>query len=280
MILIADSGSTKVDWAYFTPNGEVGRLKTMGINPAHVSDEAIVAVLSGEILPVVPKVDSIHFFGAGVVGEQMCTRLRDCFNAVWPDAKVEILSDVLASGLALFGKEQGISCILGTGSNSCLYEDGKILSSVKAGGFILGDEGSGVWIGKELLSDYIKGIMPEPLLEKMEDEYKLTYPEIVSRVYREDRPAAYLAEFCLFAARNSADPYIESLVKRGFKDFLVRNVMRYEGFSDKQVGFVGSVAFKFQEWLLDLCAAENIRVKKIMKAPIDALIEYYKTQGE
>ena len=280
MILIADSGSTKVDWAYFTSKGEEGRVKTMGINPAHVSDEAIVAVLSGEILPLVSEVDSIHFFGAGVVGEQMCTRLKDCFHAVWPDAKVEILSDVLASGLALFGKGRGISCILGTGSNSCLYEDGKILSSVKAGGFILGDEGGGVWIGKELIKEYVKGIMPTHLFKKMEDEYKLSYPEIVSRVYREERPAAYLAEFCMFAAQNSTDPYIEALVKRGFKEFLVRNVMRYEGFSDEQVGFVGSVAFNFQDWLLDVCAAENVKVKKIIKAPIDALIEYYKTQGE
>ena len=122
-----------------------------------------------------PKVDDIYFFGAGIVGEEMKLLLQRCFSAVWPEAKAELYSDVMASGLSLFGKGRGIACILGTGSNSCLYDDGKILAKVNAGGFILGDEGSGAWIGKHLLMDYVKGIMPADLLREFEAEYELSY---------------------------------------------------------------------------------------------------------
>ena len=276
MILIADSGSTKVDWAYLTSDGSVERFKTTGINPAHLGGERITEILSGEVLPMAPKVDDIYFFGAGIVGEEMKLLLQRCFSAVWPEAKAELYSDVMASGLSLFGKGRGIACIMGTGSNSCLYDDGKILAKVNAGGFILGDEGSGAWIGKQLLMDYVKGIMPADLLREFEAEYELSYPKVVSKVYKEERPAAYLASLNMFAASRMENPYIETLIKRGFNEFIDRNIVMYEGFTAEKVGFIGSVALHYEKWLRECCANRGIEVGTILKAPLDGLIEFYK----
>ena len=187
--------------------------------------------------------------------------LQRCFSAVWPEAKAELYSDVMASGLSLFGKGRGIACIMGTGSNSCLYDDGKILAKVNAGGFILGDEGSGAWIGKHLLMDYVKGIMPADLLREFEAEYELSYPKVVSKVYKEERPAAYLASLNMFAASRMENPYIETLIK---------------GFTAEKVGFIGSVALHYEKWLRECCADRGIEVGTILKAPLDGLIEFYK----
>lgn len=272
--LIADSGSTKVDWAVVGKE-EVLRFTTIGLNPNYSSQEQIKHILCAEVAPNCPHVDSIHFFGAGIVGEQMKCKLAECFKYVWPEAELEFVSDVKASLLALFGKGRGIACILGTGSNSCLCEGGVILQNVKAGGFILGDEGSGSWIGKQLLMDYIKGLMPEGLAAEFEREYNLSYPAIVERVYRESAPAAYLASLNLFAAKRMKDSYIKALVKKGFEEFIYRNVCRYPDWESLEVGFVGSVAYQYEEWLRECCEEKGLKLSKIIKAPIDGVIRYY-----
>lgn len=297
MILIADGGSTKVDWAYITdvcldsdssyssaekelPKNNVIRIKTEGINPVHVSKERIIGVLRDNLLHQCPSVEKVYFFGAGLVGEDLKATLKECFCEIWPKSEVYIGSDIMACALALFGKTRGIACILGTGSNSSLVENAQIISSVPAGGYILGDEGSGNWIGKSLLQDYIKGIMPLELSQEFEKQYELTYPKIVSKVYREEKPAAYMASMNMFAIKHVEHPYIKDLVKSGFEQFLLRNVMRYDGYESIEVGFVGSIAMLYEDILRQCCAQHKIKVKKIIKAPIEALVEYYESNGE
>lgn len=275
MKLIADSGSTKVDWALLSD--KLLRLNTVGLNPNYMESSEIVKILEQEVKPFCPVVESIHFFGAGIVGEEMKRKLACCMKAVWKDAELELSSDVLASALALFGKDRGIACILGTGSNSCLCEQGKILQNVKAGGFILGDEGSGNWIGKHLLMDYIKGIMPEDLAGEFEAEYGLSYAGIVERVYRQSAAAAYLASLNMFAAKKMEEAYIQELVREGFREFLYRNVCRYEGWESMEIGFVGSVAKQYESLLRECCEEKSLKVRKIIKAPIEELIKYYES---
>ena len=275
MKLIADSGSSKVDWALSGKSNL--RFRTKGLNPNYMSREEIVSVLSTEIGPFCREVESIHFFGAGIVGEEMKRKLASCIKEVWPDAELELSSDLRASALALFGKERGIACILGTGSNSCLCDGGEILQNVKAGGFILGDEGSGSWIGKHLLMDYIKGIMPERLAGEFEREYELSYPAIVERVYRQGSPAAYLASLNMFAASRLEDAYISSLIKEGFGDFLQRNVCRYPGWESLEIGAVGSVAKHYEALFRECCEEKGLKIRKIIKAPIEELLKYYES---
>lgn len=275
MVLIADGGSTKVDWACIGDNGQVTKVRTQGINPAHLSDEGIVAVLTDKISPLCPEVSQVHFFGAGLIGGESVSRMERCFGKVWPGVKCSFYSDVLASAIALFGRGRGIACILGTGSNSCLCDDARVVENVRAGGFILGDEGSGAWIGKSLLQDYIKGIMPEPLAEEFRREYDLSYESIVQKVYREPKPAAYMASLNMFAASHVDHAYVEELVRRGFEAFVVRNVCRYRDYASLQVGFVGSVAVQYEGILRDVCAVRGLVVKSVIKAPIDSLIEYF-----
>lgn len=276
MILIADSGSSKVDWAFVSSTQEK-RVRTCGINPAHLCDDKILEILHDNFSFALDfDVSHIFFFGAGVVGSQMQRRLEFCFRKLWPSAQCRFYSDVLASALALFGEDRGIACILGTGSNSCLCEGGRILKNIKAGGFILGDEGSGAWIGKRLLQDYIKEIMPEPLRAEFEREYSLSYPQIVDRVYRQERPAAYMAQLSMFAAAKMEEEYIHALVADGFDEFLCRNVLRYEECFSVPVGFVGSVALQYREILASCMQKRNLTLKSVLKAPIDDLVRYYK----
>lgn len=278
MILIADSGSSKVDWAFVSSTWEK-RMRTCGINPAYLTDDKILEILYDSFSFARDyDVNNIFFFGAGVVGSQMQTRLESCFKKLWPSAECRFYSDVLASALALFGEGCGIACILGTGSNSCLCEGGQIVRNVRAGGFILGDEGSGAWIGKRLLQDYIKEIMPEPVRDDFEREYSLSYSQIVDRVYRQERPAAYMAQLSLFAAARMEDGYIHELVADGFDEFLCRNVLRYEECFSVPVGFVGSVAMQYREILESCMQKRNLTLGSVLKAPIDNLVRYYKSK--
>ncbi len=277
MILIADSGSSKVDWAFVSSAKDI-RVRTCGVNPAHLDDGRILEILRANLSFAGPEVSRIFFFGAGVVGDRSKARLESCFKQLWPAAECQFHSDVLASALALFGEKRGIACILGTGSNSCLCEGGKILRNIKAGGFILGDEGSGAWIGKRLLQDYIKEIMPEPLRGEFEREYSLSYPQIVDRVYRQERPAAYMARLNMFAAARMEDGYIRELVSEGFDEFLCRNVLQYGQCHSVPVGFVGSVAVQYRE-ILDSCLTRRgLTQGPVLKAPIDPLVLYYKSK--
>lgn len=276
MILIADSGSSKVDWALLAPDGRVQKLRTEGINPAQLTDDEIVAVLRAQIETFAPQVRRAFFFGAGMVGSRISDRMHRLFQSVWPGVRAEFYSDITAAGIALFGKETGIACILGTGSNSCEIENGQLVAHVNAGGFILGDEGSGAWIGRELVRDYIKGLMPDPLSEMFSNDYELSYANIVDHVYRQPRPSYYLANLSLFASRHLDYPYIQDLIRRGFEDFLRRNVLLYPDHMKVPVGFVGSVAMQYEEQLREVCASYGLTVAKILKAPVDALVEYYR----
>ena len=277
MILIADSGSTKVDWAFLSKGKPVRRAKTSGINPAQLEDDGIVSILRDNLLPLFPVVEHVYFFGAGIVGNAMNERLLRCFQSVWPMATCDFASDIQASAIALFGNARGIACILGTGSNSAVVDNAQIVSNVPGGGFVLGDEGGGVWIGKMLLSDYIKKVMPSRLREEFEQEYSLSYPMIVSRVYKEEKPAAYIAGLSRFASSRLDNSYIRDLVCKGFEEFLFRNVMRYDGYESLEVGFVGSIAYYYESLLREVAEQKGIRVGKIIKAPIDSLIEYYES---
>lgn len=276
-ILIADSGATKADWRVVSADGTVRALTTSGISPVFLDRDGIAKVLREELLPALEdvQIQKVFFYAAGIVSDEVSGKVCDALAQVFPDAACEAASDLLAAARALCGDKPGIACILGTGSNSCFYDGEKIVSNVRAGGFILGDEASGAWFGKQLLADFVKGLLPQNLTDELVRRFGIDYPTIVQKVYREELPSRYLASFAPFIQEHGNHPYIKNLLRNGFEAFLLRNVAQYD-YRRYPVHFTGSVAWHFRELLSRCLTAAGMRQGTIIQRPIESLTEYHR----
>lgn len=278
MILIADSGSTKTDWRTLDTAGAVAQAKTTGINPYHLSESRIAAILQQELLPQVkPPVTRIYFYGAGCATPAASDRVRGALSAVFPGAGIEVHSDLLAAARALCGHAPGIACILGTGANSCLYDGLQIIDHIPPLGYILGDEGSGAYIGKTLLNAYLKRDMPAPLAQQFEKRYTPTVAEVLENTYRGTQPGPYLASFAKFAFHHLKHPYMAHLIYESFAAFFQKNVTKYERYREQPVHFTGSVAFYYANLLRQVASDQGITVRNIMETPIAGLTLYHQS---
>ena len=276
-ILIADSGATKADWRVVNPDGNVRAIATSGISPVFLDEAGITAILRDELLPALngAEVSHIYFYAAGIVSDEVSSKVCDALHGLFPGAACEAASDLLAAARALCGNKPGIACILGTGSNSCFYDGGQIVSNVRSGGFILGDEAGGAWFGKQLLSDYVKGLLPQNLTDELVRRFGIDYPTLVQKVYREPLPSRYLASFAPFIEEHGNHPYIKNLLRNGFDAFLLRNVAQYD-YRRYPVHFTGSVAWHFRELLGRCLTAAGMRQGTIVQRPVEALTEYHR----
>lgn len=277
MILIADSGSTKTDWCVCDNGQTVCSVQTCGINPFFQTEDEIrneiETSLAVKLLPY--KIESVHFYGAGcafpekniIVGNAIRKSLKtdDC---------IEINSDMLGAARALCGHRPGIACIIGTGSNSCFYNGGTIEKNVSPLGFILGDEGSGAYMGKLLTGDVLKNQVPESIREKYFGFTGMTAAGIIDRVYRKPFPNRFLAGLSPFIHSNIDEPYFRNLVCSSFEAFVKRNIMQYD-YSKYEVNFTGSVAYHFREQLEEVCTKMGIKTGRIVKTPLAGLAEYH-----
>ena len=276
MILIADSGSTKTDWALQSVSGPLAHFHTQGINPFHQERSIIVGILKKELLPNLnpDKVSSVYFYGSGVRPELesvMMVLLKEMF----PQARqVEAHSDLVGAARALCGHNYGVASILGTGANSCLYDGRTILQNTPALGYILGDEGSGGVLGKHFLHDLYKGVLSENIRLEFEREYGLTMADVIQRVYREPMPNRFLASLAPFIHRHLSDPAVRCLVINNFRDFFRYNIRPY-GLSNMKVSFVGSIAWHFREQLAEAAQTEGFSLGAILKSPIEGLLHYH-----
>ena len=278
MQLIADSGSTKVDWRAIKEDGSVIEISTEGINPVFQTREQILDIFNAKLVPVLGNgVKEIYFYGAGVVSPEVCGALSGYFKEVFPESECFAASDVLAAARALCGHKPGIACILGTGSNSCMYDGKDIVKNVRAGGFILGDEASGGYLGKRLISDFIKGLLPKEIEDVFVERYGLDYMAIVQKVYRESLPSRFLASFSPFLNEFKEHPYIHNLLRSSFDEFFKRNIVHYD-YQNNEVNFVGSIAYYYRPIIEESAAAQGMKVGKIIKSPIDGLVEYHKEE--
>ena len=277
MRLIADSGSTKVDWRAIHSDGSVQEIATAGINPFFQTEEQIVYELQQNLLPdISASVNEIHFYGAGVSSPEKVLVLQNCFRKVFPKARSNAYTDLLAAARALCGKKPGIAAILGTGANSCFYDGNEIVDNVPACGFILGDEGSGAVLGKKFISDYLKRQLPADLNTLFDQKYNLNYNSIIERVYRQPFPNRYLATFSVFLHQNKTNPYVSKLLKNSFEEFFTRNVMQYD-YKKYPVNLVGSVAFHYDDIIKDVAKGLGVKIGNILQSPIDGLAEYHKS---
>ena len=279
MIVVADSGSTSIDWRILEGDASVRRVVSVGVNPVYQSVEEMGRVFGGALREYVGKKGRLCFYGAGVVSENVAGAVGKALRSVLPGFEVSVDSDLMAAAVAALGSHDGVVAIFGTGSNSGLYLDGKIVRNVPAGGFILGDEGSGAWLGKTLLSDYIKGMLPETLSMALEEECgPLSYASIVDRVYRADMPSRYLASFSPFLKRHESQEYVRELLEEGFRVFIRRNVLRYDR-PDLPLAAVGSVAAVYGDVLRSVASEFKIEVLNVEASAGDGLVRFYQNQN-
>ena len=278
MIVIADSGSTKTEWC-IVENGTISeRIISKGINPYFESEDDIKREVKSvfERFDFCSKIFAIYFYGAGCTPEKSDMVKYAISNVIGGDTLIEIYSDLLGAARALFGKDKGIACILGTGSNSCYYNGEIIEKNISPLGFILGDEGSGAVIGKHFIGSLLKNQFGEDFKKSFLSECNLSYEEIIDRVYRKPFPNRFLASLSPIISKYISDKRVYSLILYCFKDFFRRNVMQY-GYSNLKVAFIGSVAFYYKDILIEAAKEFNIAIDKIESSPIKGLVEYHNT---
>lgn len=277
MILIADSGSTKADWKILHESGEISNQSTRGFNPFIQNSEAIEIGLLEDFDDSLDKskAAAVYYYGAGCSDDYRNSIVEVALQKIFPNAKITVNHDLLASARALCGTEAGVACILGTGSNSCLYDGLEITDNVKNMGFLVGDEGSGSHIGKELLRSYFYREMPKDILADFEKSFPEGQRGILDRIYDNPKPNVYLASFSKFLSNHKGHPYIQHLVFESFDEFIRRHVLKYDGCQSLKVHFVGSVAYYFKDILEIVLASYNLELGNIIKKPIDRLVEFH-----
>ena len=279
MIVVADSGSTSIDWRILEDDAPVRRVVSAGVNPVYQSVDDMVRIFGGALGEYAGREGRLYFYGAGVVSEKAAEAVSDAFRRALPGFTATVGSDLTAAAMASLGGSDGIAVILGTGSNSGLYLGGRIVRNIPAGGFILGDEGSGAWLGKRLLSDYIKGMLPDSLSQALEGECgPLSYASIVDRVYRADMPSRYLASFSIFLKRHESQEYVRELLEEGFRAFIRRNVLRY-GRPDLPLAAIGSVAAAYEGVLRFVASEFRIEVRSVAASAGDGLVSFFQNQN-
>ena len=280
MILICDCGSTKAEWVVL--NGEiiVKRFITNGFNPNYTDNESIRNIIM-EARNIIDNqdIDKIFFYGSGCGREADKIKMAIVLAMIFKIKDIEIHPDTLGACHALFGRNVGVACILGTGSNASRYDGDRITESPASLGFIIGDEGSGCHIGKKIVHDYFYKIMPCDLRVRFYEKYHLERDVFVKKVYNGESPSRYLAEFAKFGTENIEHQYVVEAVGGCFDEFVNATLRPLQNDVEKSsVGFVGSIAFAYREILLQVLANHNVKCVKILKNPIDGLIEYYKNQ--
>lgn len=276
MIILADGGSTKVDWRLVEHNKEIKQVFTKGANPFFRSREEISEEIRTSVMPVINgySIEAVHFFGAGCATPEKNNIVRDAIADNINVAHIDVNSDLLAAAKGLCGNQKGIACIIGTGSNSCFYDGKDIVNNVSPLGYILGDEGSGAVIGKLFLGACLKNQLTPGLKEKFLKEYDLTPADILDKVYRQPMANRFLAGLSPFLLANIEDKSISDLIYNTFREFFIKNVMQYD-YKNNVVHFTGSVAFHYQEILRKVGSDLSINIGSILQSPMEGLIQYY-----
>lgn len=282
MIFIAESGATKTAWRSVAEDGTLRSVHTGGMSPTCLDAghfQSIVREAVPQLNPDGRSVEAVYFYGAGLVSEETCALIRAALEMWCPFARIEFHSDLMAAARALFGTGSGVVAIMGTGSNSCLYSDGRIAGQIYTGGFIIGDEGSASALGKALISDYIKNLLPEEVRILFDARFDLSYPMIVRKVYKEPGAAAFLGSFAPFVLENIGEPsgYLRSLVDGCLDSFMNRALSRYRDGDGmvRKVGVVGSFGCACEERIREIGSRYGLEFVKFLKSPIDELVKYH-----
>ena len=279
MKIIADCGATKSEWAIIRSNGDICRLAADGVNVSAMSVESIIGTVS-DIARKISATDSsaaeIYLYVAGIPSDNLKSRIESCFSSHFQVASFAVESDLLGAARAACGHVPGIAAIIGTGSNSCLYDGAQIAKRIYSGGFILGDEGSAATLGRLFISDFLKGMIPQDIAEEFSALYPSDYASIVANVYHSSgSPSGYLGGFAPFILKHYAHPYIKELVDGNFRNFFRRCIKQYD--TDKyHVGVVGGFGYALKDILTRIAEEEGVNISRFIKSPVDGLVEYHR----
>ena len=278
MIIIADGGSTKTNWCLVTEEGKKVYFNTEGYNPYFSSTDYIIKSLH-ENLPTDLEKDEItevNYYGAGCSTAEMRKIVEDAMKVVFTKSKVNIGHDLLAAARALLGNNEGFAAILGTGTNTCIYDGKDVVQNIDSGAYILGDEGSGCYIGKKLLTDYLRGYMPEPVRALFWETFKLTPDDVNEQVYTQPRANRFCASFSKFVYDNNVHiEYSRNLVRTSFEDFFRNLVTHYPNYQKYTFNCIGSVGYNFRNVLEEVVTEHGMIVGNIIRSPIDNLVKFH-----
>jgi N-acetylglucosamine kinase-like BadF-type ATPase len=277
MILIADGGSTKTTWCLVDAHSTRSFFHTEGYNPEFISTAGIIASLHQSLPPTLAPaaITEVYYYGASVVTPLQVATVANAMKAVFSQARVLVGHDLLAAARALLGRQPGFAAILGTGTNSCLYDGAAIAHNVDSLGYFLGDEGSGAFIGKALLRDYLRGDMPAALEAEFRATYGLERDAIFDRLYNQPFPNRFIASFAKFAYDHQQASYCQQLVAEAFDLFFRNIIKKYPAYQAHTFNCVGSVGYNFREALTQAATAHGMQVGKIIRSPIDDLVSYH-----
>lgn len=278
MIIIADGGSTKTNWCLLDDSNKKTYFNTEGYNPYFVDSDYIVNSLKKGLPHDLPfeKITEVNYYGAGVHNEDKAQIVEIAMQNVFPGAKVEIGHDLLAAARALLGDQAGFAAILGTGTNTCIYDGDKITYHIDSAAYILGDEGSGSYIGKRLLTDFIRGLMPEKVAKSFYETYKLSPDEIMDSVYTKPLANRFCASFSKFVYDNNVNiEYTRSIVEEAFEAFFKNLVSNYPDYQKYTFNCIGSVGYNFRNVLEHKANQYGMQIGKILRSPIDDLVTFH-----
>ena len=274
--LIADSGATKCEWCLII-DGKKKTILTQGISPYFLDEAQIVTILNKSLIPKLKEViiEEVFFYGTGLSNANNALVVKKVLKTLFKKAKIIIETDLTAAARALCGQKKGIACILGTGSNSCYYDGKKIQKNSPGIGYILGDEGSGAYLGKKVIQHFLYNTFDEEIMARFEKRFMTTPIEILEKVYKQPLANRYLASFAIFLAENRGHYMIENIIEDGLNDFFYTHIYKYKESWTYPINFIGSIAFGFKDVLQDLCKTYELELGRVFKTPMKGLIEYH-----
>lgn len=276
LTLIADAGSTKIEWMVLEDGKKVNHLITRGFNPNYADMIVFIDILYKELPEDFPAVDAVYYYGSGCGNETARGDIQQILKVRFEEAtEVYVTHDLMGAARAVSGKGKGIVCILGTGANSCLFDGNDISERAVSLGYLVGDEGSGCYIGRKLVRSYFYNLMPLKLKLEFEEYYHLNINDFIDNVYHKKEASKYLAKFTKFAGEHQNDPFIKDLVKGCLRDFIEVFVLRYDECHVLPIGFVGSVAYHFQGLLKECLEENHMTLGRVIQSPIEGLIRYH-----
>ncbi|HMO32125.1 MAG TPA: N-acetylglucosamine kinase [Lacibacter sp.] len=277
-ILIADSGATKAEWCLL--KGKKRKIIfTQGISPYFMDRDSTAGMLLQELLPRIKKetIDIIWYYGTGCSNPVNARMIQQALKTVFPGAgQVKVDHDLMGAAKALCGHEPGVACILGTGSNSCFFNGKRIVKNSPGLGYILGDEGSGAYLGRKVIQHFLYNTFDGELLDKFNARFQTNRLEILDKVYRQPLPNRYMASFALFLSENRGHYMIENILEDSFNDFFFNHLYKYKESWKHPIHFVGGVAYAFRDVLKGLCTTYGLQAGTILKHPMEGLITYHR----
>lgn len=276
MLLVADGGSSKTDWILLNEDKSVEKHHTSGLNPFFLSEKDISRNLNHykHFSLIAESVKELHFFGAGCSSPDRREIVSNALSSKFKHAFISVESDLLGSAYASCNNKPGFSCVLGTESNISFFDGENILPSKHGLGYILGEDGSGTYFGKVLVTDFLYKRAPEDIMNIFFKTFQINKEMVIKNLYQKPMPNYFLASFAQFMSSHKNHPYIQNILQTGFQAFLNSHLFAYKNHKDYYVNFVGSIAFHFQDVLKDVCLKNEVNVGQILERPIDNLFDF------